>query len=163
MKLEEKLRRKGWTEADITRAMSIFKDAGSKRSKKSKIFDTLIYMLGLILAMLGNFVVVVFMIPIVLFMQGLILYLTIAVIGIAFGALFNFLIKDIEQLNPKQHIIAGIFIPAIAVISIFILLNLARQFDIGQVISPYLISAIYVVAYLIPYFFFRKEDLFRKN
>jgi len=83
------------------------------------------------------------------------LYFIIATIALTFGLLFNLIVNDIENIDPKHHILAGIFIPAIALINIYIITILTNDVQIAIKIqnphSPILVSVTYVLAFMIPY------------
>ena len=74
--------------------------------------------------------------------------------------MFNLLIADIDNIDTQHHVIAGVFIPAIAIINVFVMTNVANFMeavlelrDVSH--NPILISVIYVVFFIAPYVFYK--------
>jgi hypothetical protein len=63
--------------------------------------------------------------------------------------MFNFLINTMEHLDPSHHVIAGVFIPALAAITIFVMVNVANRlskfFQSPIIHNPVWVALIYVV------------------
>jgi len=150
---EETLRKKGWSEEEIKKAMKIL---GKKRQTFST--DKLmphVYWISLLLTIVGNLFVSVMMLPFVLYASGISLFVIIGVIAITFGSLFNILLKDIETVDPKHHVIVGIFMPAFALVVVWVIFDLSNNFikHSGSSIRmnhPIIISAIYSIGFAIP-------------
>ncbi len=153
---EEKMKEKGWSDEEIKHAMEIM----YSEDKKGKIIYTrnmnpVIYWLSLIIAIVGNFFISVILIPFLIVLSSYQLYFVIVVLAVTFGTVFNFLINAIEHMEPTHHVIAGVFIPAIAVITVFVMVNVANrlsivfQSPIHQ--NPVLVSLLYVIAFILPY------------
>jgi len=92
------------------------------------------------------------------------LYFIILIIGVAFGLLFNLIIRDIENLDRKHHVIAGIFIPAIAIISVSIMVNVSNYLmELSKIDNaphnPIAISIIYVVFFIMPYLIYKLIEM----
>ena len=68
---------------------------------------------------------------------------------------WNLIINDIENIDYEHHVIAGIFIPAIAIINIFIITVLSNQMNIVLRLenphNPIFVSVTYVIAFMAPY------------
>jgi len=121
----------------------------------SKNLDLFMYWTSLALLALFNLVAVFFLIPFLMFFDGFYLYLAIAGFGVCFGLLFNLLILGIEHLEQKHSVIAGIFIPVLAVADISLILKisenlnalLVRQitYNVSEVI------VIFIAAFVAPY------------
>lgn len=163
----ERLRGKGWSNADITKAMSIIEKANEKKTDKIRVLDLLIYWFVLIVAIIGNLVISLALVPFLLEFRNFFLYVIIAILALVFGFLFDLLIRDIESLEQKHVIIAGIFIPALAVINIFYITNFSNYvsaaLNLNNTHSPFFVSAVYVAAFSAPYLFYRvinKKPLF---
>src|SRR3989338_11260074 len=102
--LQQRLKQKGWSDAEVARVSNVF---GRKEPKKGKF----VYWFSLVVAIAGNGILSVVLVPFLLALKGFFLYAIIILIGIAFGSLFNLLLKDIETADEKQHVIAWVFIP----------------------------------------------------
>ncbi|MFC1753509.1 hypothetical protein ACFL96_08985 [Thermoproteota archaeon] len=156
---------KGWEEKDIARAEEIL----YSEEKQLKHYDHLrrvnpvVYWMGLMLAMIGNMIIAVLMIPFFLVMTSIQLYIVIGTVGLVFGAMFNFLLRDIEHVDYRHHIIAGVFIPIVAAITIFVVINLANTFakimKISQISNPWLVILTYIVLFSVPYLIYKITDV----
>ncbi len=128
-------------------------------NKKYKNYTTetnrILYWMSLLVLTISNFVISIVLIPFLLTINNYFLYIIIILLGIIFGSLFELLIEDIEHLNKKHHAIALIFIPAIAIINIFVTVNIANNINqflkFNIIHEPIIISAIYVISFLTPY------------
>lgn len=102
-----------------------------------------------------NALVSIALIPLLLVLKGPFLYLSVAVVALVVGLIFNFLIMDIEHLDRKHHLFAAAFIPLMAVINIFLITSFSNRVDkllklnVSQ--DPITISAVYVVVFIMPY------------
>lgn len=154
---EERMREKGWSDEEIKHALEIMYSE-EKRGKTiiyKREMNPLLYWLSLIIAIVGNFFISIILIPFLLVLSSFQLYFVIAILALTFGTIFNFLLNTIEHIEPTHHIIAWAFIPAIAVITVFVMVNVANklsyvfQSPIHQ--NPVLVSIIYVIAFILPY------------
>ena len=83
-------------------------------SPVSKNINSILYWTLLIIAIIGNFLVSVVLVPFLLILKGPSLYFCLFFLGLSFGYLFSFVLRSIERINPKQHILANVFIPSLA-------------------------------------------------
>ncbi|MFC1727872.1 hypothetical protein ACFLZ7_00200 [Nanoarchaeota archaeon] len=164
--LQQKLTEKGWSKEEIEKATQIMESPPEKgRAIFTKRMNPLLYWMTLIVAIVGNMVISVVLIPFLIAVQSIIaLYSIIALLGLAFGFLFSVLLTDIEHIDPKHHVIAGIFIPILALINIFIIVNITNTIDkviFGAQIqgNAIIISGIYVLAFIGPYMFNKLSDI----
>lgn len=157
--LYQRLKAKGWTKADIKKAVKIINQAKEKKPKKIQILDAVIYWFVLIIAIVGNLVISIALVPFLLEFKHLFLYIIIIILALVFGFFFDLLIRDIESLEQKHVIIAGVFIPALAVINVFYITNFSNYvsftLNLGNVHNPFIISVIYVLAFSSPYLVYR--------
>ncbi|RMF06790.1 hypothetical protein D6764_01420 [Candidatus Woesearchaeota archaeon] len=157
MTIQDRLRKKGWSEEEIEKAVRIMKEAeDADKPSLIKLVDKALYWAALFLALLGNFVVSVVLIPFLLALTHYQLYVSIIVIATSFGMLFMLLIKDIDNLTPTHYIVAGAFLPAVAAINAVIITKIANMLIPIMRINnteknPYVIGIIYGVCFLIPY------------
>jgi hypothetical protein len=155
--LRQSLLEKGWTETEVNKALdTLYSEDKTKQVLHAKKMNRVLYWSTLVLVIIANTLVSIVMVPILLVMSNLVLYFIIAVLGLTFGALFNLLIRDIENIDPRHHVIAGIFLPAIAVVNIYSMVTFSNKF--GQILqishlqqNPWIVSLVYVVAFLLPY------------
>ncbi len=160
MTLESRLREKGWSDEEIERTLSILKRAEVNKPKQMMFLDKVVFWFGLFLAMLGNFFVAVALIPIFLAVGSPQLYAVLAVVGLAFGSLFEILLRDIHRLSEHDQIMSGVFMAAIAIISIYIMVRIAMHIEgaLGldtMLLHPVPVSAVYLVSFMAPYVIFK--------
>jgi len=157
--LYQKLKEKGWSNEEISRAGSIITKAETKKTKFVSFLDIFIYWFAFFVSIIGNMVISIALVPFLLAFQGVFLFAVIIILALVFGFLFDFLIRDIEKLQKKHYVIAGIFIPAIAAITIFYMTMFANyvsvKLKIGFLHSPFWITVIYVIAFSAPYMVYR--------
>lgn len=127
-----------------------------KKESVKKIMSKIVYWLALLVTIIGNLIISAALIPFLIVMKDVQLYLIIIILGIAFGLLFDLLLRDIENIDIKHHVIAAIFIPGMAIVNLFIITNLAnRLIEVLEVANvkhnPIMISIVYIIAFMIPY------------
>ena len=156
--IEERLKEKGWSQEEINKAANILH--GSEDPGKiyfSKKMNPILYWLVLILAIVASMVISVVLIPFMLAVESTIgLYSIIALLALSFGFFFRLLLTEIEYVDPKHHVIAGVFIPALAIINIVIVINVTTVIDkifFGARFSQNVVAIgiIYVVSFVAPY------------
>jgi len=154
--LIERLRNKGWNEQDITHAMEIIEQAKLQKPSKLRLLDSIIYWIVMFVALIGNFIISIILIPFMLAMEGISLIFIISIIGFAFGAFFDLIISDLKNLQNKQMIIAGVFLPILALINVSLMTEFANYLQKTSGIltaqhNPVVISIVYVIAFMLPY------------
>ncbi len=142
-----------WTPEDAEKTENIIKRA--KKTTIARNFSTIVYWVLLFVAIIGNLILSVVLVPFLLILKGIALYSTLLVIGLSFGFMFNFILHSIEDLKQKQHIVASIFIPAIAIINVGVMAVLANKLIMLMGLttpthSPALVGASYVFGYVCP-------------
>ncbi len=165
--IEQRLAEKGWSKDEILKASAILhgkEDPGKIYFQKQ--MNPVVYWLTLIVSIVANMVVSVVLIPFLLAVKEVLtLYSIVALLAVAFGFFFNLLLTDIENVDPRHHVIASVFIPALAVINIFIVINITSALDtvfFGEAFAhnSIAVAVIYVVAFIAPYFITRVIDRF---
>jgi len=155
--LEERLAEKGWSKRDISKTVRIIRKA--KKHPKIRVLDESVYWFSLLLAIIGNFIISVSLIPVLLVLQSFPLYLVLITIGVAFGLLFELLIRTIEHLEVQEHLFLGIIVPAIAVFNVFIIVvfsnSLEEVIKIDNPQNPLMIGVVYAGAFILPYAFYQ--------
>lgn len=153
----ESLESKGWSSAEIQRASRIITEAKERKPSRIILLDSVIYWAALIIAILGNMVISIVLIPFLLALRDLLLYIIIVTLGLAFGLLFDLLIRDIDNLGKHHYIIAGLFIPSLAIINVVYMANFANtltaSIHLKNIHPPLLVGAVYTIAFIVPYLF----------
>jgi len=160
--IKKRLVEKGWSKRDINKTLKILEKA--KKHPKIKILDKSVYWISLIVTIIGNIIISISLIPFLLTLRSFQLYLIIITMGIAFGLLFELLIRTIEHLETKHHLFLSIIIPIIAVINIIVIVLFSNRLEeiinIQNPQNPVLIGVVYAVAFILPYSIYQ---LFLKN
>lgn len=153
--LVKRLNKKGWEKEHIYDAVESIYKSKENRSQSTRLMDSLMYwfMLGLVIVI--NFAVSIALIPFLLGLDGLTLYLIIITLGIIFGLLLEHVIRSIEHLGPRHHLVIAMIIPAVAAINAFITTNVTNKFEnilqIGKLHNPFTISVVYAAALVLPF------------
>lgn len=133
-----------------------------KYTESNGTMNRVVYWTALLVALIGNLIISAALIPFLIVLKSFQLYIIIAILALSFGMLFNLLLKDIENVDKKHHIIAGIFIPGLAILNIFIITSLANHLiEVFKIANnpqnPYYISLVYIIAFLIPFVLNRRK------
>ena len=92
-------------------------------------------------------------------MNGIFLYAVLIILGIVFGLLFELVIRSIEHLERKHHIILAFLIPIVALVNMFVVARLSNDFKISLLIKnstqPLVLSLVYAAAFVLPYIIYR--------
>ena len=161
-----RLREKGWAEHEIEKTIGSFKKAELNKHRHIKNLESIIFWVALSMMILGNIVVAIGIIPMVMVLSSQNLYITIAIIGLVLGVLFNFLMDEMTHLETHHHLITAVFIPVIAALSLFIIttfsnylvLALGMNIPVG---NPLLMGVIYAGSLSLPYIVRRVEKSIR--
>ena len=163
--LRERLLEKGWTEDEIenTQAILFSRDIREKHVSFQKTSHPILYWASLIVAIIGNFLLSVTLIPFLMILGSAQVYMILGLVGVVFGAMFNLVLKDLEHIDDTHHVVAGIFIPAMALITIYLMASVANRFnEIIQNPNPHnalVLSLIYLFCFSAPYAFYKVKDL----
>ena len=114
------------------------------------------YWAALFFLIIINMILAVMFVPFLIVGKHSTIYIMIIILASSLGFIFNFVLEDIEVTDPKHHIIAGLFIPTISIINIYIVVNLSNYFIEltnfrSDLYSPLLISTLYVASFTFPY------------
>lgn len=155
--ITENLREKGWEEHEINHALEIMhsEEKQQKHIHIKKDMNKTIYWTVLLVLTIGNFLISIIMIPFLLVLETYQVEIIVTVIGLIFGSLFNLIIRDIEHIESKHHFAAALFIPALAIINVFVMVSVANtfsaRFNLMNAKNPVFVSLFYVGAFVIPY------------
>ena len=166
--LRKRLKEKGWADYEIEATVEMIERAPENKSRFVRILDDVIYWFVMILAIAGNFALSVVLIPFLIGVRGHYVYGILLLFGIVFGSLFNFLVQEIEVIEPGQHILGWLFIPVIALVNVYIIASLTNTFlEVSKFAenmhSPLLAGVIYAFAFMIPYMYTSKGKKFLKS
>ena len=150
------LNQQGWAPHQINRATSIMQSAAGVKSEGIRFLDAAVYWGILFAAILGNFALSIVFIPILIAFDDLSLVVTVAVLAVAFGTLMDVVIREVEHLRRTHLIVPELFIPAIALINIYIIVRLsnsvATSLQLTTTHNPWVVSVMYVCGFVLPHF-----------
>lgn len=157
--LATRLEKIGWNNQDIVKAIGIIRNAKQNNSKDIKFLDKRIYWILLVIIIAANFAISIALIPILIGLQGTLLYFIIITLGIVFGLLFELVIRSIENLEKKHHILLSVMIPVTALVNIFIISKISNEIisdlRIKNFHVPLIIGLIYATSFVLPYVIYR--------
>lgn len=157
-RLKEKISGKPWPVHEKKRTIDIINQASEKKTGTLLFLDEFVYFFLLFTGIIGNFFISVILVPLMLILTGFYLYAALFLIGLAFGALINQIILEIQKIEERKHFIPGLLMAAIALINIYIMTNLANILEaklglLTPMHSPIAASIVYVLAFLIPHIY----------
>jgi hypothetical protein len=126
----------------------------SRYNQFTRKASRILYWLVLLTLTIANFLLFVVLLPLFSLLFYGHLLVIISVVGLLFGLIFNFLIQDVEHLQPKHHAFAAVFIPAISILNISILLSIMQQVQqVYGILENQITTAslLYVVFFAAPY------------
>ncbi|MFO8016377.1 MAG: hypothetical protein R6U32_04685 [Candidatus Woesearchaeota archaeon] len=157
--IKDRMIRRGWPEEEAEQAMQIINSEEKKEKHKhfKMSMNFVVYWTVLLVLTLANFVISIVLVPFLLVLKPFLVEMIVAVMAIIFGLLFNLVVRDIEHIETKHHVAAAVFIPAVAIINIFIMVNIANtiaeRIDLSLQQNPVFVSLIYAAVFLLPYGF----------
>jgi len=117
--------------------------------------QNILYWQTILIMLIANLFISMALLPILIMLKGAVAAAVVVILGILLGLIFNHLIRDIEGLKKHHHFFAGIFIPATAIIDLFIITRLANSLGPALGIAgsqdSFLLSLVFIVAFLLPY------------
>ncbi|MFC1691358.1 hypothetical protein ACFL0W_04205 [Nanoarchaeota archaeon] len=167
--LQYKLQQKGWSQAEINQTIGILNDRHQQNHPGHALgaLAPFLYWVALFVAILANFVASLILLPLFIVTDKLVLYFFIAVLAGVSGTLFEVLLKDIEFLDIKHHVVVSVFLPAMAFINVFFILYMARIIDdiirLELAHNYMTISVVYVIGFMAPYGIGRLKTMRHKS
>ncbi|MBI4145332.1 hypothetical protein HY493_03955 [Candidatus Woesearchaeota archaeon] len=154
--LKTTLGQKGWQPHHIDRAMAMIQDAPNVKSDALRLLDILVYWGALGLAVLGNFVLSIALIPVLLVFSDIPLLFGLGLLAVAFGFIMDVVLREIEHLRRAHRIVPELFIPALALINLYIITRftntIAPLMGLPTSHDPWLASIMYVTGFVLPHF-----------
>ena len=138
----------------------LMRTSTSERRKQRQIFysksmSRIHYWMTLLILTICSFLITIILIPFMLIVHNIVLYLIVIMLGLLFGLIFTFIVLDLEHLEKRHHVFAGLFIPLIALINMLILIILSTRIAIILGITiyrdPLVISILYLASFVLPY------------
>jgi len=157
--LKETLSKRGWQPREIDSATATLRAADHVKEDHVRLLDTVLYWIILFVSILANFIISVALLPFLLVLTGWLLVGALIIVGVAFGTMLDVIIRESEHLQQKHYVVAEIFIPAIALINIYIMTNLSKTLAAsmelpGVANDPIFVAIVYVIAFVAPHIAF---------
>ncbi|MBI1969907.1 hypothetical protein HYS48_04395 [Candidatus Woesearchaeota archaeon] len=168
--LKERLLEKGWSRAEAERTQQLL--FSPEKQEKHIAFkqetNKIVYWSVILILVILNLLIIFVLLPILILADPTFVEVIVIFLGLIFGWIYNLLISDIEHIEARHHIVAAMFIPAVAILNIFIVVAVANGFSSKLNIPiqqhPIILSITYVTAFLLPYLItLIKEELARKR
>ncbi len=158
----ERLRQKGWTREEIAQTLDILKRSRERRSWLMMMLNKLIFWGALILLIFGNMIISVVLLPFMLIAPPILLYPGLFIIGVTFGSLYTIVIHDIGKIEDTPKIMPELFIPAIALINVYIITVLSNQLALilnlkPGVHTPIFVAVAYVSGFVVPLLYSKRR------
>ncbi len=122
---------------------------------RSKELNHIVYWTTLLILFVANLFMAMAIIPFILFAFSFDFYLILAALGAFSGYVFTHLIRNIENLDRRHHLIAAFSIPAFAITNLIIvstsLEGMTTLLGIASQKEPLTISLVYAIFFLLPY------------
>lgn len=164
-KKREELLKKGWSVEEVRKAEAVLE----KVELKDLFFSKITFWSALLVIIFANLLVSLILIPFLIVLSSWMLYITVAILAGITGFLYNFLIMDIGHLEKKHHLAAGIIVPLLALINLFITISVSNRFITDLKIknplhNPWLVGIVFIIAFILPYFIdiLRKRHIFAR-
>ncbi len=159
MKIDKlELLKKGWSASEIENAGRIIDEAETKKHVGIKFLDKSVFWAMLFLLIIMNVVCSIFIARLLFIVRNYAIDIIVALVGFIFGVLFTVLIADIEKLDKTHHQTLIIVFVLSGVINFGLLTNFIKDMAYTSALplvhNAYVIGAIYLTAFLIPYVVF---------
>ncbi|MBS3104924.1 hypothetical protein J4234_01575 [Candidatus Woesearchaeota archaeon] len=157
--LVNRLEKKGWKNKEIINTVNFIRNAKHNKTQENLFLEKRVYWILLVVVIAANFAISVALIPVLMALKGMFLYFVIITLGIAFGLLFELVIRSIEHLEKQHHQLLAILIPLIALANAFAISkisnNLGLTLGFANVHNPISIAAVYAASFVLPYIVYR--------
>ena len=157
--LIKRLEKSGWGRNDINKAVNIMQNAKQNKTRDIISFDKNVYWILLVIIVVANFAISIALVPVLVTLGGIFLYFIMILLGLVFGLLFELVIRSIEHLEKKHHLILVFLIPLVALINMFIVARMSNSLKITMSLKnanePIILSIFYAAAFVLPYIIYR--------
>lgn len=157
-KIAHKLKGKNWEKHHIAKTMHILK----KRKKTRSLLDKTIHWIALFIAVLGNMVILAGITPVMIEMPQTLVLIIVGLIGLCFGLLIDVMVRELDAVTLKHYVIAGVFIPVVATVTLFVAMGVAKSLAISIGLSlrsnPLLVALIYIICFILPHISYKVRE-----
>ena len=148
----KKLKEKGWNNQEIDQAQAIL-----ERMKQHEVhFSKIVFWSALLVIIFANVIVSLILIPFLIVLNQWVLFFLIILLGGTIGFLYNFLITDIGHLEKRNHLLASVIIPIVALANLVVMVIFSNQFITELKVNnplhnPWIVAIVFVIAFILPY------------
>ena len=153
-----RLLKKGFSREELTKARKVIKQAMFADKSKTLVYgQEVLFWMGFFVILIGNLLIGVVLIPFLFVMNRFVFDLLIVVLGFCFGMLTCVVFRDLEHLEKKHRLFLLLIVPVIALVNLFFVYLVGKRlnelFSVGALReNPFVMMFLYVLAFLIPYF-----------
>jgi len=163
---EDRLKVKGWSDAEIKKTINILEIAKAKKHPKLILLDKAVNWMALLLVIFGNFAFSIFLIPVLVTFPSSSLYLIILLLSSSFGIFMSILIKDLEDLDRWHHLSILLLVPITGIVNFFIVVSIVNSNRLVSILqnqhNPVIVGIIYLIGFFIPYIFLVFDEKWQK-
>lgn len=153
----ERLEQKGWSDEEINHALVVLQKAKENAHPHIHLLNRVVYWFALVLIIIGNVAFSLMILPLLLTVENISLYFIVVILAFSFGTMMSIVIRDIEHIDKKHHIVFFSVVPVIGIVNFFIVVNVANNNFVANVLqvhhSPVLVALLYLFSFVTPYFF----------
>lgn len=168
--LVKRLEKRGWSKREISKAIKIIKKAKENKPGDVRFLEKRVYWILLLVLITANFAISVALLPVLVTLKGILLYIIVGIIALAFGFIFEIVIRSIEHLEKKHHIVLAFLIPLIALVNFLAISklsnNLGRILNLNNAHNSVILGMVYASAFVLPHLIYRfvlKIGYYAKN
>lgn len=154
---EGRLKKKGWTEEEITHLKSQLTQAEREKPLHKKIIEEIVLWTLLALISAGSLVGAWISQPLLLVLSAQQSLFALGFIGLLFGLFAGWIVAELEELEPHHHLFMTISIPVVTIISALLIHTRVQQIIAASPAftitshNPFLLAIVYTIATIIPY------------
>ncbi|MBN2421758.1 hypothetical protein JXB41_00905 [Candidatus Woesearchaeota archaeon] len=161
--LKKKLEKKGWHEKHISHAIETFIKAEEKKHPMLVKLDRNLGWIALLVSIVINLVVAFALIPLYLTMPTILVIVCIFFFGTCFGLLIDIFIRETDYFLYHHYIIAGIFIPAVSIITVYYTLRLSNiisvYFPAAKSHNLFIVVFTYMISFSLPHIIYKYFEI----
>jgi len=156
IELKKRLKQKGWPEDIASKTEEVLSKKQEKHIEFGKTMTGLLFWIALLVLTVCMIGLALFLIPFMIVIRSVFLQFIVMALGVIFGLFFVVILEDMEHLEKKHHVIAAFYIPIMAIAFLTISVGISRRIEtilgIELVHSPFVVSAVFVITFMLPYF-----------
>lgn len=146
---QEYLKKRGWSDAEIAHTTKIVDRIARHKHPHHDLLGETVFWTILFLAIATMIAVTYWIVPLFIALANNTFYPLLLIIGLAFGLLYNAVIKDMEHLKVHHHVLLIAAIPITTIISFTLILS--RVNNLYTAHNTIIAGAVFAISFLAPY------------